>query len=221
MSDENMTQARDELFDETLSDSSATESETPSETPPEQGDTPSEKKWFRFAFNAHYFVEIFVLTLCAVLFLTVFVMRHTVVDGASMENTLHDGEHLLISDLFYEPSRGDIVVFQSKDIEGITTPIVKRIIAVSGDRISMKDGVVYLNGEILDEPYVNRDGCPNSYGEILDFDEITVREGYVFVLGDHRDNSSDSRMFGEVDARCILGRAYFCIYPFDSFGFID
>lgn len=191
------------------------------EVPSVQGETVSERKWFRFAFNAHYFVEIFVLTLCAVLFLTVFVTRHTVVDGASMESTLHNGEHLLISDLFYEPSRGDIVVFQSKEIEGISTPIVKRIIAVSGDRIAMKDGVVYLNGKPLDEPYVKRDGCQKSFGEILDFEEITVSEGHVFVMGDHRDNSSDSRMFGEIDERCILGRAYFCIFPFESFGLVD
>ncbi len=221
MSDENMTPEREELSQTATEETVPQASEDGAEAAAVQGDTPSEKKWFRFAFNAHYFVEIFVLTLCAVLFLTVFVMRHTVVDGASMENTLHNGEHLLISDLFYEPERGDIVVFQSKDIEGISTPIVKRIIAVSGDKISMKDGVVYLNGKPLDEPYVKRDGCKKSFGEILDFDEITVSEGHVFVMGDHRDNSSDSRIFGEVDARCILGRAYFCIYPFESFGLID
>ena len=220
MSYENMTPDRESTSPDTQ------EATTPSvedraETPSVQGDTPSEKKWFRFAFNAHYFVEIFVLTLCAVLFLTVFVMRHTVVDGASLENTLHDGKHLLISDLFYEPSRGDIVVFQSKDIEGITTPIVKRIIAVGGDKVAMKNGVVYLNGEPLDEPYVKRDGCKKSFGEILNFEEITVSEGHVFVLGDHRDNSSDSRIFGEIDARCILGRAYFCIFPFENFGLVE
>ena len=168
-----------------------------------------------FASGAHYFVEIFVITLCAVLFLTVFVMRHTVVDGSSMQNTLQDGHHLLISDLFYEAERGDIVVLQSADIS-IKKPIVKRIIALGGDRIKMENGTVFVNGKALNEKYV-LDGCHMS-AVPMDFPEITVKKGHVFVLGDHRDRSSDSRVFGEVDERCILGKVYVCIYPFDSIG---
>ncbi len=170
-----------------------------------------------FVSNAHYFVEVFVITLCVVLFLTVFVMRHTVVDGSSMQGTLQDGQHLLISDLFYEAERGDIVVLQSSDI-GIDTPIVKRIIALEGDRIKMENGVVYINGEALEEDYVLR-GC--HMGEILDFPELTVSQGHVFVMGDHRDNSLDSREFGEIDKRCILGRVYLRIYPFNQIGIPD
>ena len=169
-----------------------------------------------WAVTAHYFVEIFVITLCVVLFLTVFVMRHTVVDGSSMQNTLQDGQHLLISDLFYEPERGDIVVLQSSDIS-IKTPIVKRIIAMGGDRIRMENGVVYVNDQPLNEQYV-LDGC-HIPAVPMSFPEITVKKGHVFVLGDHRDLSSDSRVFGEIDERCILGKVYVCIYPLNSIGF--
>lgn len=183
---------------------------------PENKDDPKESKRESFAFAAHYFVEIFVITLCVVLFLSAFVMRHTVVDGSSMQNTLQNGQHLLISDLFYKAERGDIVVIQSADI-AIKKPIVKRIIAVGGDRIKMESGTVYVNGVALDETYV-LDGCHFSSVPI-DFPEQTVSEGHVFVLGDHRDRSSDSRVFGEIDERCILGKVYVCIYPFNAIGF--
>ena len=175
-----------------------------------------ENKLEAFASGAHYFVEIFVITLCVVLFLSAFVMRHTVVDGSSMQNTLQNGQHLLISDLFYEAERGDIVVLQSADIS-IKTPIVKRIIALGGDRIKMENGTVFVNGEALQEDYV-LDGCHFSSVPI-DFPEFTVSKGHVFVLGDHRDRSSDSRVFGEIDERCILGKAYVCIYPLNAIGF--
>ena len=184
----------------------------------ENEDEQKEAKRESFAAAAHYFVEIFVITLCVVLFLSAFVMRHTVVDGSSMQNTLQDGQHLLISDLFYEAERGDIVVLQSSNID-IKTPIVKRIIAVGGDRIKMENGTVFVNDQALTEKYV-LDGCHLS-GVLNDFPEITVSEGHVFVLGDHRDLSKDSRdkSIGEIDERCILGKVYFCIYPLSSIGF--
>ena len=184
--------------------------------PTSQSQDEKSKKRDAIASTAHYFVEIFVITLCVVLFLSAFVMRHTVVEGSSMQNTLQNGQHLLISDLFYTPERGDIVVLQSSDIS-IKTPIVKRIIAVGGDRIKMENGTVYVNGTALTENYV-LDGCHIS-SVTSDFPEITVSEGHVFVLGDHRDRSSDSRVFGEVDERCILGKVYVSIYPLNAIGF--
>lgn len=178
---------------------------------------PEKEEKESFASAAHYFVEIFTITLCIVLFLTTFLTRHTVVEGSSMENTLKGGQHLLISDLFYTPKKGDIVVLQSKDI-GIDTPIVKRIVALGGDRVRIQNGMVYVNEMPLYEPYVLR-GC--HMGEMLNMDEVVVREGFAFVLGDHRDRSMDSRYFGQIDTRSILGRAYFSIYPFNTFGIVD
>ncbi len=185
---------------------------------PIEDEQEDEKDHERFAVSAHYFVEVFTLTLCVILFLTTFLTRHTVVDGGSMDNTLQDGQHLLISDLFYTPDRGDVVVLQSPEETHLKSPIVKRIIAMGGDTVRIEAGVVYVNGEALEEPYVKR-GCHQE--KYIDYPEHTVEEGHVFVLGDHRDNSQDSRYFGDVDARCILGRVYLRIYPFADFGGID
>ncbi len=190
----------------------------PTEESPAANEADDEEDEERFAVNAHYFVEVFTLTLCVILFLTTFLTRHTVVDGGSMDNTLQDGQHLLISDLFYTPKRGDIVVLQSPETDDIKAPIVKRIIALEGDTVRIEAGVVYVNGEPLDEPYVKR-GC--HLEQHFDFPEHTVEEGHVFVLGDHRDNSYDSRYFNDIDKRCILGRAYLRIFPFADFGLIN
>ena len=191
-----------------------TDEQTPFPSPQNQDE--KSKRLESFAATAHYFVEIFVITLCAVLFLSAFVMRHTVVEGGSMQNTLQNGQHLLISDLFYEAKRGDVVVLQSANIS-IKTPIVKRIIAIGGDRVKMENGTVYVNGKALTEDYV-LEGC-HTPTLPMDFPEITISEGHVFVLGDHRDNSLDSRdekHIGEIDERCILGKVYVCIYPLNA-----
>ena len=191
------------------------------------------------------FLELFVFTMVAVLILTTFVFRHSIVDGGSMEKTLFDGEHLIISDFFYTPKRGDVIVFQdyskaeySKDL---TVPLVKRIIAIGGDTIRVyRDGRVYVNDmqTPLDESeYVysrlNVWHIESFYGREIpnftfypshkfpDYIECTVPEGEVFVMGDHRDASTDSRVFGTVKESAILGRVLFRFYPFEVFGKID
>ena len=108
--------------------------------------------------NHFDFLELFVFTLVCVLLLTTFVFRHSIVDGGSMESTLYDGEHLIISDLFYTPERGDIIVFQDYSKgeydKNLKAPLVKRIIAVGGDTVRVTvNGEVYVNGELLDESY--------------------------------------------------------------------
>ena len=164
-------------------------------------------------------LEIFVFTVAIVLFITSFFFRHSTVEGGSMDNTLFDGEHLIISSLFYTPERGDIVVFEDYSLAK-KIPIVKRIIGIEGDTVKVENengvAIVYLNGERLDENYAYTD----------DFDmnptgEWTVGEGEVFVLGDHRNISWDSRSFGTVSVDSILGKATLRFYPFDRFGFLD
>ena len=195
--------------------------------------------------NRFDFLELFVFTLVFVLILTTFVFRHSIVDGASMEGTLYDGEHLIISNFFYTPKRGDIIVFQdySKAVysDELTAPLVKRIIAVGGDTVRVyRDGSVYVNDmqTPLDESeYIyfesNRWFLESFYGYEIpnvtyypsnnfpDYIECTVPEGEVFVMGDHRDASTDSRVFGTVKESTILGRVLFRFYPFDTFGKID
>lgn len=161
------------------------------------------------------FVELFVFTLAVVILLLSFVFRHSVVDGDSMQGTLNDGEHLIISDLFYSPRRSDIIVFEDYATE-LEKPIVKRIIAIEGDRVRIDATGVYVNGQRLDEDYILIDG-PMLYTPI----ECVVPKGEVFVLGDHRNASTDSRVFGTIKEDAILGRVIFRFYPFDSFGAVN
>ncbi len=167
------------------------------------------------------FAELFIFTLAAVLIITTFFFKHTIVDGDSMMQTLYNGEHLIVSDLFYTPERGDIIVFADYS-EGQRSPYVKRVIGIPGDRISVdSSGNVTVNGEPLDESdYLYIDGdFPTGY----DGKNYIVKEGEVFVLGDHRNKSYDSASFPytAVKIDSIIGKVLFRIYPFDSFGFVD
>ena len=156
---------------------------------------------------------IIALVLSVLLFKIIF--NVSIVSGTSMNPTLHDGNLLLLNHLFYEPEYNDIVVFENEE-RGL---LVKRIIGMPGEKVRIDDaGNIYINGEILKE----------SYGReiILDpgiaKDEIILGEDEYFVLGDNRNNSSDSRdpSVGIIHKEDIIGRAWLRIYPFDDFGFI-
>lgn len=166
------------------------------------------------------FVEIATFTVLVILLLSSFFLRHTVVDGGSMDKTLANGQHLIISDFLYTPKNGDIVVFQPLNAES-TAPLIKRVIAVEGQTFEMRGGTVYINGVAIPEPYVFLDGeISPGY---RDYPETLIPEGYVFVLGDHRNNSKDSRYdeIGLVDVRSILGRVILRITPLGKFGAVD
>ena len=178
--------------------------------------TPPEGRFIDTVFDA---VELFVFTLLAVVMLISFCFRHSVVSGDSMLNTLNDGDRLIISNLFYEPKAGDIIVFDDRSNEYYTDePIIKRIIAVSGDTVEIKDGVIIVNGEILDESeYVfwDLDGDTNGshyFPTTDDMELITVPEGEIFVLGDNRGNSKDSRTVGTIKEDSIIGKVLFRFY---------
>ena len=169
------------------------------------------------------FVEMFVFVLIAVMVLTSFFFKHSVVEGESMLNTLVEEDHLIISDLFYTPERGDIVVFEDYST-ALKKAVVKRVIGLPGETVTVKlDSAgayeVYINGEYLDEPY--------AYNDIQDYapgvGEWIVGEGEVFVLGDNRFNSTDSRdpRVGTIDIDCILGKVLFRFMPFDKFGKVE
>ena len=155
-----------------------------------------------------------ILTVVVLLF--TFVIRIIGVDGPSMMNTLQDGDWLLVSDLFYEPENGDIVIIKKEEF--MQSPIVKRVIATEGQTVSIDfdRGVVFVDGVPLDEPYANG---PTTRSFDMQFPQ-TVPEGCVFVLGDNRNHSSDSRTLslGMVDERLIIGKVIFRILPFNSFG---
>ncbi|MCX7615190.1 MAG: signal peptidase I [Clostridiales bacterium] len=161
-------------------------------------------------------IEALVTALCVVVILFVFLMRIIGVDGQSMYPTLHDRDTVVISNLFYHPKQGDIVVLTKKSF--MTKPIVKRIIAVGGQTIDInfQTHEVKVDGVVQNESYINE---PTSLFEGTQF-PLTVPKGSVFVMGDNRNNSSDSRdsRLGVVDERYILGRVLFRLFPISRFG---
>ena len=158
-----------------------------------------------------YLHDIVALLVIVILVFTL-VFRIVVVSGTSMNHTLLDGDYLLLlSSTFYKnPKPGDVIV-ASKDSFDNGAPIVKRVIAVAGQTVDIRDGAVYVNDQKLDEPYTwaetkKTGGIPFP---------VTVPEGCVFVLGDNRGNSTDSRspLIGMIDTREIVGKVIFLFLP--------
>ncbi len=128
------------------------------------------------------------------------------VDGSSMLPTLHDGEFVLVNKLAYRmgtPTRGDIIVFRS--ITSADLDLIKRIVGVPGDRVTIGDGHLAVNGKTVNEPYIN--AAPNYSGE------WQVPAGYLFVLGDNRNDSSDSHAWGFLPEQNIIGKALLIYWP--------
>ena len=148
-----------------------------------------------------------------------FLFRVVVVSGPSMNSTLIDGDWLLLlgNVLYGEPQKGDIIV-ASKDSFDNGAPIIKRVIATEGEivDIDFDSGIVYVNGIPLDEPYTL---TPTNLREGMSF-PLTVDEGCIFVMGDNRNVSKDSRStdIGQVDCREVLGKALFLFFPGDPDG---
>lgn len=140
-----------------------------------------------------------------------FVVESFVVQGSSMRPTLTNGERLLVNKFIYRldpPKIGNIIVFLPPPAAHTTKDFIKRVIALGGDTVSMQDGQVYVNGRLQPEPYL-----PSSYRGVADFPPEVVPKGYVFVLGDNRNNSEDSRYFGFVPLQNIRGQAMFAWWP--------
>ena len=185
------------------------------------------------------YLEMFATALCAVLLIFMFALRFCSVKGPSMEKTLFDGEKLFVSNLFYTPERGDIVIFHQTGGQ-LNEPVVKRVIATGGEWVKVDyvhdpDRVIVTvrsydeNGKLLEEvldesEYAYVDASVSLY-ELWEYQGfVQVPEGHVFVLGDNRNHSWDSRdadEIGFVDERRILGRVLFRVYPFSGFGAVD
>ncbi len=155
------------------------------------------------------------LIVCVVIF--IFFIRVIDVKGTSMYPTLNNEDKMLVSDLFYTPKAGDIVVFK-KDEYSSEKALVKRVIATEGQEINIDfdNGIVYVDGVALEEDYINELTTTK-----LDFiGPQTVPDGCVFVMGDNRNMSTDSRKteIGMVDNRLIIGKVYCVIFPLESFG---
>ena len=179
------------------------------------------KKEFEPRFTSELFAwgESLMGVLIAFVIIFTFVVRLFGVDGMSMYPTLEDHSIMLVSNLAYTPERGDVVVLRKEGFYR-DQPIVKRIIATEGQTVDIDfgDGVVYVDGKALDEPYVNEPVHDRENFE----GKITVPEGCVFVMGDNRNASTDSRdaRLGCVDERYIMGRVYFTLFPVKNIGVV-
>ena len=167
--------------------------------------------------NSIYLLVVFLLAL----FIVKFVGQRTVVNGRSMEPTLQDGDNLIVDKLTYrfsDPKRFDIIVFPYR--YGKNEFYIKRIIGLPGERVRIDaSGSIYINGERLEENY-GKEVIENP-GDV--FNEITLGDDEYFVLGDNRNNSSDSRLqydVGNIKRKDIIGKAWLRVYPFNKFGFV-
>ncbi len=162
--------------------------------------------------------EALIFALAFLVLLFTFVVRVVAVNGSSMVPTLNSGDRLLVQSSLFQVERGDVVVIDSYIDYG--KPLVKRVIAVGGDRVDInaETGEVFVNGQLLDEPYIAE--ATRQKGD-MEF-PLTVPEGYLFVMGDNRMHSTDSRYqdIGFIDERDILGQVLYRIYPCSAIGSI-
>ena len=170
--------------------------------------------------NTYEWIQSIISALIACVFIFLFIVRVIDVKGTSMNPTLQNGDKMLVSGLFYKPKAGDVVVFK-KDEYDPNKALVKRVIATEGQEINIDfdQGIVYIDNVAVEEDYI-----ADITKTKLDFiGPKTVPEGCVFVMGDNRNMSTDSRKteIGMVDSRLILGKVYAVLFPVDNAGIVS
>ena len=178
-------------------------------------------------FNLYYWLQTLALAVVTIVLLFTFAGRITRVEGDSMLNTLHDGDLLLLQSLGYTPKAGDVVVLNKTTDETVSLlggdAIVKRVIAVGGQSVSIdyNTSTVYVDGQPLEEPYI-REAMDFRSGPYSGQTPFVVPEGSIFVMGDNRNHSTDSRheLLGTVDTGYVLGRAVCILFPFSDIGLL-
>lgn len=162
---------------------------------------------------------IFVGSIFIVIYL--FILSPHQVKGASMESTFESGDYILTSKItykFHEPERNDIIVFKSPKNPEID--FIKRVIALHGQKIKIANNEVFVNDEIVQEPYISAATTLFEGGFMQNGIEVTVPEGYLFVMGDNRPRSSDSRDFGFIPIKEVIGKVFFRYFPPQKIGVI-
>ncbi len=167
--------------------------------------------------NLYEWIHSIIVAIVIVVLLLTFVFRLINIKGPSMENTLQNSDKVIITNFMYEPEVGDIVVIPAGKY--YDEPIIKRIIALEGQEvyINYTTHEVYVDGILLEEDYISSDTISFKGDKEL---SLKVGEGEVFILGDNRGVSYDSRSFGCVKKDDIIGKAQFVIFPFSNFGYL-
>ncbi len=212
ISGQNTEEATEEVTEETSEDTSENITEE-SEAVSQSG-----KKFLGELFE---WLETLAFAFAFVILFFTFIMKVVTVDGSSMYPTLHDGDRLIISDVLYTPVCGDIVVVERANAD----PIIKRVIATEGQTldIDFENWVVTVDGEVVDEPYINREhflAGENMYNYKAYEYPITIGKDCVFVMGDNRNRSMDSRdpQLGQIHESQIIGRVLLRIFPLGKIG---
>jgi signal peptidase I len=164
-------------------------------------------------------VKSFDVVLIIGLLFRAFILQPYIVDGSSMETNFHDKEILVIdkiTDRFHDFRRGDVVVFQAPKTP--SEDYIKRVIAFPGETVIIENGKVYVNGFLLDEPYLPKGTLTLTDEKVFRF---TLEPNQYFVMGDNRNNSSDSREWGAVPRVNLIGRAWIIVSPWNSKGFVS
>ncbi|MBA4494710.1 signal peptidase I [Paenactinomyces guangxiensis] len=157
--------------------------------------------------------QAFLLAVVLAILIRLFILEPFNVSGPSMKETMHSGDLVIVNKLIYklrDPKPGEVIVFHAVEHKDY----VKRVVALPGETVEAKNNKLMINGKIVNEPYISE------HTRTQDFDMRKVPPGHVFVLGDNRTDSSDSREFGPVSMKKIIGRADLIYWPFQDFGFL-
>ncbi len=177
-------------------------------------------------------VAVAVGALAVALLIKAFLLQAFYIPSASMVDTLHENDRVLVNKLSYrigDIDRGDVIVFEKPPgAGGNIDDFIKRVVALPGETITIVDGAVYIDGALLDEPYTGEQrtvprpieivsqGCTNEPAE----DRCVLADGWYFVMGDNRGNSTDSRVFGPIHKDTVVGRAFLKVWPIGDLGFL-
>lgn len=180
-------------------------------------------------FLRDWLVVIFI-ALSAALLVRMYVLQQYYISGPSMESTLFENDRVLVNKLSYrlhDIRHGDVIVFDRVTSNGASVAhddLIKRVIGLSGDKVEIKSCVVYVNGTALKEPYLNKGNLSQVILEDRcrqpNMATVTVTAGQVFVMGDNRPESFDSRSFGTISESLVVGRAFVVVWPFNSWQFL-
>ncbi len=187
------------------------------ETNTADAEKPPQDQRFKLGMELRSWGRDILLAIIIAIFIVIFVVQPVKVEGTSMQPRLIDQERIFVNRFIYRirnVQRGDVVVFWfPKDR---SKSFIKRVVGISGDQVEIRQGVVYVNGSRISEPYL----LPE-FQDYRSFQRSVVPPGQYFVLGDHRNSSNDSRSWGFVEERLIYGKAVFSYWPVSRLGLVD